>query len=74
MRLSEGQDFRVTCDGSEVTKVDKVRYLGVILDEHLSGQVQVLSVITKVASRLGFFYRCASFLDVNTRIVLYHGT
>ena len=69
-RLSEGQDFRVTCDGSEVKKVDKVRYLGVILDQHLNGQVQALSVIKKVASRLGFLYRSASFLDVNTRRLL----
>ena len=69
-RLSEGQDFRVTCDGCDVKKVDKVRYLGVILDQHLSGQEQALSVIKKVASRLGFLYRCASFLDVDSRRLL----
>ena len=42
------------CDGSEVKKVEKVRYLGVMLDQHLDGQVQALGVIKRVASRLGF--------------------
>ena len=69
-RLSEGQDFRVTCDGCDVKKVDKVRYLGVVLDQHLNGQEQALCVIKKVASRLGFLYRCAYFLDVNSRRLL----
>ena len=58
------------CDGSEVKKVEKVRYLGVLLDQHLDGQVQALSVIKRVASRLGFLYRCAGFLDAQTRRVL----
>ncbi len=50
--------------------MEKVRYLGVMLDQHLDGQVQASSVIKKVASRLGFLYRSISFLDVDTRKLL----
>ena len=63
-RLRDVDDFRVSCGGVDVRRVDKVRYLGVTLDQHLSGQVQAMSVVKKVGSRLGFLYRGASFLDM----------
>ena len=69
-RLSNAQNFRVMCDGSEVKRVDCVRYLGVMLDEKFKGKAQALSVIKKVASRLGFLYRSAPLLDFNARRIL----
>ena len=69
-RLSNAQDFRVMCDGSEVKRVDCVRYLGVMLDEKFKGKAQAMSVIKKVASRLGFLYRSAPLLDFYSRRVL----
>ena len=69
-RLKGAQDFRVLCDGSEVKRVSSVRYLGVMLDENFKGSVQGMSVIKKVASRLGFLYRSASLLDFDSRKVL----
>ena len=69
-RLSNAQDFRVMCDGSEVKRVDSVRYLGVMLDEKFKGKAQAMSVIKKVASRLGFLYRSAPLLDFYSRRVL----
>ena len=69
-RLRDVDDFRVSCGGVDVRRVDKVKYLGVVLDQHLSGQVQAMSVVKKVGSRLGFLYRGASFLDRETRRVL----
>ena len=69
-RLQDAQDFRVLCDGNEVKRVSKVRYLGVMLDENFSGKVQVGSVIKKVAARLGFLNRSAPLLDFNSRRIL----
>ena len=69
-RLREAGDFRVSCDGLDVKRVETVRYLGVTLDQHLDGQAQARGVIKKVASRLGFLYRAACFLNRDTRRVL----
>ena len=69
-RLRQVDDFRVTCDGLDVKRVDKVRYLGVMLDQHMNGQIQAEKVVKKAGSRLGFLYRSAAFLDFNTRKVL----
>ena len=35
--LRNAEDFRVVCDGDEVKRVEKVKYLGVLLDQHLNG-------------------------------------
>ena len=69
-KLKGAQDFRVMCDGREVKKVSSVRYLGVMLDDDLSGKVQAGSVVKKVASRLGFLYRSAQLFDFNSRRML----
>ena len=69
-RLQNEEDFRVLCDGLEVKRVSNVRYLGVMLDEEFKGKVQAMSVVKKVASRLGFLYRGASLLDLNARRVM----
>ena len=69
-RLRDAGEFRVTCNGLDVKKVEKVRYLGVMLDQHLNGQAQASCVIKKVASRLGFLYRSSGFLDLKTRWLL----
>ena len=69
-RLKEAGDFRVSCDGLNVKEVERVRYLGVMLDRHLDGQVQALNVIKKVASRLAFLYRSVVFLDFDSRRTL----
>ena len=37
-RLSEGQDFKVICDGCDVSKVDEVQDLGVIKNQHMNGR------------------------------------
>ena len=69
-KLQGAQDFRVWCDGREVKRVSSVRYLGVMLDENMSGKVQALSVVKKVASRLGFLYRSARLFDFRSRRML----
>ena len=69
-RLRNAQDFRVMCDGNEVKRVSEVRYLGVMLDENFNGKVQAVSVIKKVAARLGFLWRSAALLDFSSPRVL----
>ena len=69
-KLQGAQDFRVLCDGREVKRVSSVRYLGVMLDENLSGKVQAMSVVKKVAARLSFLYRSARLFDLKSRRML----
>ena len=66
-KLKEVQDFIVTCNNHIIKAYDHVKYLGVIIDNHLSGEYIVESIVHKVNNRLRFLYRQARFLDVKCK-------
>ena len=49
-------------NGTEIKQYEKVKYLGCILDESLSGESMALNVIDKVNSHLKFLHRQNRFL------------
>ena len=61
------QDFSVICNGHVIKSSSHVKYLGVIIDNNLSGEYIVDSIINKVNNRLRFLYRQAKFLDVKCK-------
>ena len=69
-KLKDIQDFNVTCNSHIIKASDRVKYLGVIIDNNLSGEHIVDSIVHKVNSRLRFLYRQARFLDVKCKISL----
>ena len=50
------------CNGTAIKQYEKVKYLGCILDQSLSGESMALNVIDKVNSRLKFLHRQNRFL------------
>ena len=53
-KLKGVQDFIVTCNNHIIKASDHVKYLGVIIDNHLSGEHIVDSIVHKVNNRLRF--------------------
>ena len=70
IRLSRVDKFEVSCDGKVINPTNSVKYLGITLDEDLSGESVANSVIKKVCSRLSFLYRQGHFLNERTRKTL----
>ena len=60
-KLKRAGDFQVFCEGKAVQRVSQVKYLGVILDETLSGFAHVSGVVKTCVGRLAFLY-CNSSL------------
>ena len=52
----------IVYNGIEIKQHAKVKYLGCILDESLSGESMALNVIDKINSRLKFLHRQNCFL------------
>ena len=69
-KVKEGQDFIVTCNNHIIKAFDHVKYLGVIIDNHLSGELIVDSIVHQVNNRLKFLYRQAKLLDVKCKMSL----
>ena len=49
----------------DIQPVSSLKYLGVLIDQHLSGQAMVESIIKKATGRLNF---CTGILFISTRI------
>ena len=52
----------VKCDDIIITNVSKIKYLGLILDNDLSGESIVSNILKKAGGRLKFIYRYSDIL------------
>ena len=55
-RLRKKKSFTVSCRGESLKSTKSAKYLGVTLDESLSGENIAWEVIKKAGSRLRFLY------------------
>ena len=69
-KLDRAQGFSINCSGHIVTGRKTVKYLGLQLDQCLSGELIAQSVISKCMARLKFLYRHANCLDQYSRKTL----
>jgi hypothetical protein len=69
-KRNKTEGFQIMCGESLIKRVHSVRYLGVIIDECLSGEEHVLSIISKISGRIAFLYRSAYLLDFRTKHTL----
>ena len=56
-KLRSAKSLNIVYNGIEIKQHAKVKYLGCILDESLSGESMALNVIDKINSRLKFLHR-----------------
>ena len=53
-KLGNAKSLNIVNNGIEIKQYAKIKYLGCILDESLSGESMALNVINKINSRLKF--------------------
>ncbi len=69
-KLSKATDFSVCYNTQELKPQDSITYLGVLIDNMLSGDAMVSLVIKKVTGRLKFLYRHSQFFNRTLRKTL----
>ena len=69
-RVKKADSLNIIYNNIEIKQNSKVKYLGCILDETLSGESMALHVINKVNNKLKFLYRKNSFLSEDLRRLL----
>ena len=60
----------ISCNGVSISSKDKVKYLGVTIDQDMSGSSMGTSVVKNVNSRIKFLYRKSSFLGPREKKML----
>ena len=71
-KLRNAKSFNIVYNGIEIKQHSKVKYLGCILGESLSGETMALNVIDKINSRLKFLYRQNRFLALYLDFFVIH--
>ena len=69
-RLKAQSDLNISCEGTSIEANDNVKYLDAVLDQCLSGENMVTSIIQKANARLKFLYRKQRFLNFETKKLL----
>ena len=59
-------------NGSKIEFVDKFKFLGFIVDEHLSWKHHIDHIHKKVMSAVGILYRMKHFLPVSVKLMIYN--
>ena len=62
-KLKKASNFHVSYNGHTIDPVTTIKYLGVTLDQHLSGEVMVDALIKKASGRLKFLYRHSQYFN-----------
>ena len=69
-KLKNVESFKVKCDDDEIKNVNCIKYLGLQIDNNLSGENAVKNILNKANSRLKFLYRHREMLNLSTRKTL----
>ena len=69
-RLSTGVKLNVICNGNVIESKSNVTYLGVTLDQFLSGEIIASNILYKSSNKLKFIYRNAGKFNLETKKLL----
>ena len=69
-RLSTGVKLNVICNGNVIESKSNVTYLGVTLDQLLSGEIIASNILYKSSNKLKFLYRNAGKFNLETKNLL----
>ena len=66
-KLKKFSSLNISCNGITIESKNQVKYLGVILDQSLDGNLMASSVLNKASSRLKFLYRQGKYLHKSSK-------
>ena len=69
-KLKRDHSFEVKCGEIKVTNVNSVKYLGLQIDNNLSGTSVIADIVKKCNTRLRFLYRYNDMLNIEMRKTL----
>ena len=70
IKLKSESNLNITCRGTDIEPKESVKYLGAVLEQCLSGESMVKSIIQKVNATLKFLYRKQKYLNLQTEKLL----
>ena len=66
------EEINVEMSGKSITRVHKVKSLGLLIDEHLTWKDHVDEIVKKISKAIGALKRVRPFISVKTSLQIYH--
>ena len=64
--------LNLTMEGDQIEQVNEFKYLGVIIDQHLTWKGHIDMISSKISQTIGYIYRIKKFLPNSSLILLYN--
>ena len=71
-KLKLDHSFKLKIDGKRVIPIHSMKYLGVLLDEHMSSNEQIYQTKLKLNCAIGILSKLRSHANVSTLGIAYH--
>src|SRR3984885_3447549 len=71
-KIPEDNNLNISINGTSIKRVPQIKFLGIIIDEHLTWQPHINIVKNKIAKTIGTFKRLRSTLPKTTLRTLYN--
>ena len=65
-------DINITVNNVCIDRVNKVKFLGTIMDDKLNWQEHITYICKKVSKCIGILYKLRQYVDINTAKLLYY--
>ena len=65
------EELHIVIDGTDVECVSDMKYLGLVVDRHLTFEQHVSKLCAKISSRTGLLWRIRSFINNDLALLLY---
>ena len=72
VRASGNDEINVEISGKSITRVHKVKSLGLLINEHLTWKDHVDETVKKISKAIGALKRVRPFIPVKTALQIYH--
>ena len=72
VHASGNEEINVEISGKSITRVHKVKSLGLLIDEHLTWKDHVDETVKKMSKAIGARKRARPFISVKTALQIYH--
>src|SRR6218665_3839237 len=72
VKKTRNVDITLTIDGIKITQVGSVKFLGVMVDEHLNWKTHINNIRKKIAKNIGILSKVAYLLPANVLKSLYY--
>jgi len=63
---------RIQIGDEEINRTDEIKFLGIIIDEHLTFRAHVNYICSKISKSVGILYKLSKFLPVRILTTLYY--